>query len=223
MSLQKDSQQSDLLRQPSCPNCSKPMWLARVEPYKADCHKRTFECPVCLSEESTVVDCGRRAAFDSLDMPLPVRADIEQGLGFRRGLLALDRERTVGELDVDVIDVHPGQLSGDLVGSARINDVDAAPSPSPARPARTARSQTSSGRMGGAKRQCRVPPKSWSIWRFRLSNGRHSAGTPGRSTLFSSVRTGNFVAVSAITTLPSWSCQRSGWRDQAIRIRMCPC
>ena len=60
------------------------MWLARVEPYKSDCHKRTFECPVCLYEESLVVNCGRRAAFDNLDMPLPVSADIEQRPGFRR-------------------------------------------------------------------------------------------------------------------------------------------
>ena len=104
MSLQKDSQQSDLLGRPSCPNCGKPMWLARVEPYKADCHKRTFECPVCLYEESMVVNCGRHAAFDSLDMPLPVRADIEQRAWIstpvqqadpvhRRGRLRIGRHR----------------------------------------------------------------------------------------------------------------------------------
>lgn len=84
MSFQKNSQQSDLLGRPSCPNCGKPMWLARVEPYKSNCHKRIFECPVCLHEETMVANCGRRTAFDSLDMPSPMSADIDQRAGFRR-------------------------------------------------------------------------------------------------------------------------------------------
>jgi len=83
MSFQKNSQQSDLLGRPSCPNCGRPMWLARVEPYKSDCHKRTFECPVCLHEESMVVNCRQSASFDNLDMPLPVSSDIDQRPGFR--------------------------------------------------------------------------------------------------------------------------------------------
>lgn len=58
------------------------MRLARVEPYKSDW--RTFECPLCLYEQSLVVNCGRTAFFDSLDMPLPTSADIDQWTGFRR-------------------------------------------------------------------------------------------------------------------------------------------
>ena len=84
MPFEKSSQQFDLMQRPSCPKCSKPMWLARVEPYEPDCHKRTFECPVCLHEESSVVNCRRGASFDSLDTPLPVSADIDQRAGFRR-------------------------------------------------------------------------------------------------------------------------------------------
>jgi hypothetical protein len=83
MSLQKDSQQTDLLGRPSCPNCGKPMWLARVEPDKAGCHRRTLECPVCLYEEGMVVNCGRPAGFDSLGMPSAMRAGIDQRTGFR--------------------------------------------------------------------------------------------------------------------------------------------
>lgn len=84
MSSQKDDQQSGLLQRPSCPNCGKPMWLARVEPYEPDCHKRTFECPVCLYEESMVVNCGRSASVDSLDTSLPMTAGIDQRARFRR-------------------------------------------------------------------------------------------------------------------------------------------
>ena len=84
MSFQKNSQQSDLLAAAVVPKLRQADVAGSRRALQVDCHKRTFECPMCLHEESMVVNCGRRAAFDSLDMPLPVSADIDQRAGFRR-------------------------------------------------------------------------------------------------------------------------------------------
>src|SRR5262249_62242777 len=49
-------------------------------------------------------------------------------------LLALDRQRAVGEFDVDVLFVHARKLRRDLEGLALVDDVDAGPPPPPPPP-----------------------------------------------------------------------------------------
>jgi len=48
-----------VLSLPYCPNCSSPMWLARIEPDSPDHDKRTFECPKCENVLSEIVKYRR--------------------------------------------------------------------------------------------------------------------------------------------------------------------
>lgn len=82
MTSQQHSRPSDSIQRPSCPNYGKPMWLARIARYGSDCIKRTFECPVRLYQDDTVVNCRR--SVDSPDLPLPGGSEINGRLGFQR-------------------------------------------------------------------------------------------------------------------------------------------
>ena len=47
--------QSEAIERPLCLDCSKPMWLTRVVPYRLRHDQRFFECPVCLQEQAIIV------------------------------------------------------------------------------------------------------------------------------------------------------------------------
>ena len=46
---------SDSLVRTQCPKCGVKMWLSRIEPAEPGHENRTFECPECQHELSTVV------------------------------------------------------------------------------------------------------------------------------------------------------------------------
>lgn len=43
------------IHHPNCPECRRPMWLARITPDKPDYDQRTFECPQCDHSITEVV------------------------------------------------------------------------------------------------------------------------------------------------------------------------
>jgi DNA-directed RNA polymerase subunit RPC12/RpoP len=47
--------------QPVCSKCGAPMWLIRIEPEKAGCAQRTFECPRCQNRMTEVIDLEKAA------------------------------------------------------------------------------------------------------------------------------------------------------------------
>jgi len=47
---------------PVCSNGGVPMWLIRIQPDKARCARRTFECPRCQNQLSEVVELQKTAS-----------------------------------------------------------------------------------------------------------------------------------------------------------------
>src|SRR6516165_5479052 len=111
-------------------------------------------------------------------------------------LLALDRQRAVGELDVDIALVHPRQFRRDLVGFLLFDDVDGwglAPADLAAPERLNVEEATPEWRAPGAQLEVLeqaidFPPQALE----RPPLGR---------TVFSSLPTGSFVAVSAMLLL----------------------
>ena len=55
MLSQLHTQQPSFIERPPCPNCGRPMWIARIVPDVADHSKRSFECPECQHDQTLVV------------------------------------------------------------------------------------------------------------------------------------------------------------------------